>query len=241
VRLPLERRWRVRLIADENGRQEVNTVKAQSQRYIRPLSFDWLTPLYDHILPILLPEDALKQQLIEQAHIGHGARVLDLGAGTATLTLIIKQAYPDAEVVGLDGDPHILEIARAKALADGVALQLDQGLATQLPYDDATFDRVFSSLMLHHLTSDQKRGALTEVRRVLCPGGELHILDFGKPHTFPAYLISLVMRHVEQTADNIRGLLPEMLREAGFVAVQETERRMSTVGTLSLYRARVEA
>ncbi len=216
-------------------------MKAQSQRYIRPLSFDWLTPLYDHIIPVLLPEAALKRRLIEQGQVGRGARVLDLGAGTATLTIMIKDAHPDAEVVGLDGDPHALEIARAKALAAGVALQLDQGLATQLPYDDATFDQVFSSLMLHHLTGDQKRGALAEVRRVLRPGGELHILDFGKPHTFPAYLISLVMRHAEQTADNIRGLLPDMLREAGFVAAEETERRMSIVGTLSFFRARVKA
>ena len=182
--------------------------KAQSQAYIRPLSFDWLTPLYDRILPLLLPEVALKRRLIEQARISPRARVLDLGAGTATLTILIKQAHPDAEVVGLDGDAHVLEIAAAKATAAGVRLQLDEGFATELPYDDATFDRVLSSLMLHHLTGEDKRLAFAEVHRVLRPGGELHILDFGKPHTVAAYLISLVMRHAEQTADNIRGRVP---------------------------------
>ncbi len=210
--------------------------KAQSEPYIKPLSFDWLTPVYDRTIPLMLPEAALKRQLIEQANVGPRARVLDLGAGTATLTIMVKQAHPDAEVVGLDGDAHVLEIARAKASAAGVKIQLDRSFATDLPYDDASFDRVLSSLMLHHLTFQDKRLAFAEVRRVLRPGGELHILDFGKPHSVPTYLISLVMRHAEQTADNIRGLVPVMLREAGFVEVEETDHRTSIVGTLSLYR-----
>lgn len=214
--------------------------KAQSEPYIKPLSFDWLTPLYDRITPLLLPEAVLKRQLIEQARVSPRARVLDLGAGTATLTIMIKQAYPAAEVVGLDGDAHVLEIARSKTSAAGVRVKLDQGLATQLPYDDASFDRVFSSLMLHHLTAEDKRVAFAEVHRVLRPGGELHILDFGRPHNLPAYLISLVMRLGEHAADNIKGLLPVMLTEAGFVEVQETGHRMTVLGTLAFYRARRE-
>ncbi len=212
--------------------------KAQSQAYIRALSFDWLTPLYDRITPLLLPEAALKRQLIEQARVGPHARVLDLGAGTGTLTIMIKRAHPDAEVVGLDGDAHVLEIARTKTSVAGLRLKLEQGLATQLPYDDASFDRVFSSLMLHHLNAADKRIAFSEVRRVLRPGGELHILDFGKPHNLPAYMISLVMRLGEHAADNIKGLLPVMLTEAGFAEVQETGHRMTVLGTLSFYRAR---
>jgi ubiquinone/menaquinone biosynthesis C-methylase UbiE len=210
--------------------------KAQPQAYIRPLSFDWLTPLYDRTIPLLLPEAELKRQLVNEANIGPRARVLDLGAGTATLTIMIKQAYQSADVVGLDGDTRVLEIAKAKAAAAGVGIQLDHGFATNLPYDGGSFDRVFSSLMLHHLTRNQKRLAFAEVYRVLRPAGELHILDFGKPHSLPAYLISLVMRHAEQTTDNVQGLLPMLLREAGFADVKETAHRMSIVGTLSLYR-----
>jgi ubiquinone/menaquinone biosynthesis C-methylase UbiE len=210
----------------------------KTQKYIPPLTYNWLTPLYDRIVPVLMPEDTLKRRLIQQAHIESGQRVLDLGAGTATLTIMIKQAHPDAEIVGVDGDPHVLDIGRAKAAAARTRLQLDHGFATQLPYDDASFDRVFSSLMLHHLTADDKRRALVEVWRVLRPGGELHILDFGQPHNVFAWLISLVMRHAEQTKDNIRGLLPNMMQAAGFVDVEETGRRMSAIGTLSLYRGR---
>ncbi len=49
----------------------------------------------------LLPETARKQRLIAQAQIASGQRVLDLGAGTGTLTIILKQAYPGVEVTGL--------------------------------------------------------------------------------------------------------------------------------------------
>jgi ubiquinone/menaquinone biosynthesis C-methylase UbiE len=214
---------------------------ARAQHYIPPLSYDWLTPLYDRLIPLAMPEAALKRRLIEQAHVSGGQRVLDIGAGTATLTIMIKQAHPDADIIGMDGDPRVLAIGWAKAAAAGVQLRLDHGFATHLPYDESSFERVFSSLMLHHLNAEDKRLAFAEVWRVLRPGGEVHILDFGKPHTVPTYLISLVMRHAEQTVDNIRGRLPEIMREAGFVQVEETVRCATLLGTLSLYRGRKPA
>lgn len=207
-------------------------------KYIPALRFGWLTPVYDPVLRRLMPEMALKQRLISQAQITAGQRVLDLGAGTGTLTIIVKEAYPDAEVVGLDGDPVILARAREKAAVAGVAIRLDRGLATALPYEDASYDRVLSSLMLHHLTTEDKRRALREVWRVLRPGGELHVLDFGPPQNALAWLISQVFRRMERTADNIAGRLPGMFRQAGFIIVEQTGAQMTILGTLALYRGR---
>lgn len=207
-------------------------------QYIPALRFAWLTPIYDPVLRRMMPEIALKRRLIAQARIAAGQRVLDLGAGTGTLTVMIKQTYPDADVVGLDGDHAILALAREKATAAGAAIRFDHGLATALSYDDTTFDRVLSSLMLHHLTTDEKRRALSEAWRVLRPGGELHVLDFGPPQNAPAWLISLIFRRLERTADNIAGRLPGMFRQAGFSAVEQTEQYMTILGTLALYRGR---
>src|SRR5438093_7602838 len=96
-------------------------------------------------------------------------QILDLGCGTGTLTLQIKRAFPHAEVRGIDGDPKILKIARAKTQRAGLEIALDEGMAFALPYPDATFDRVVSSLVLHHLTAGDKRRSCAEVFRVLRP------------------------------------------------------------------------
>ncbi|VVB93198.1 Putative arsenite methyltransferase [uncultured archaeon] len=205
-------------------------------KYIPALKFGLLTPLYDFFMQLTMRELIFKRRLLEQMGLEKGHSVLDLGCGTATLTILIKKACPEAEVTGLDGDPKILEIARSKV--GELDITLDQGMAFELPYQDGSFDRVVSSLVFHHLTRANKMRTFGEILRVLRPGGELHVADLGKPHNALMFLISLIFSRLEETSDNIKGLLPEMLRETGFEQVEETARFMTAFGTLSLYRAR---
>jgi SAM-dependent methyltransferase len=207
-------------------------------KYIPALGHDLLTPLYDPLLRWVMREGIFKRRLIEQAEVRGGHRVLDLGCGTGTLAVMLKRARPGAVVVGLDADAKVLEIARAKAARAGVELLLDQGMADQLPYPDGSFDRVLSSVMLHHLSTDNKRRTLAEVLRVLRPGGGLHVVDFGPPRTLYSRLVALVAARSEEMAANVRGRLPEMFREAGFEGVEEAGQFASVAGALSFYRAR---
>lgn len=204
--------------------------------FIPALRWHWLTPLYDPLLRWAMREEQFKRRLISQAAIQPQHKVLDLGCGTGTLTVLIKQMQPKAEVVGLDGDRPVLDLARAKAAEAGITITWQQGMAFDLPYSDDTFDRVLSSLVLHHLITENKQRTLDEVWRVLRPGGELHVIDFGPPHGVYGQAVSIVVRRLERTMDNIEGRLPLMFRNAGFKPVQETGQITTVFGNLSLYQ-----
>lgn len=205
--------------------------------YIPALRFHFLTPFFDSFQRWVMREFTFKRRLLLEARITAGERVLDLGCGTATLSIMLKQARPDASVVGIDGDSQVLAIARAKAAQEGVNITFDEGMAFRLPYADQSFDRVLSSLVFHHLTPDDKQRALDESFRILRPGGELLILDLGGPHGFYARIIS-PLAWLEQGADLVKGCLPEMFRRAGFQDAGIITRFSTAVGTLALYRGR---
>ena len=138
---------------------------------------DWLLPLDDPLVK-LLGGDTARRILLDQATVRPGHRVLDIGCGTGTLAMLIKRLHPDVDVVGLDPDPKALTRAKRKAERSAVSIRLDQGFSHELPYPEASFDRVFSTFMFHHLMVDDREKTLYEVRRVLTPGGSLHMLDF---------------------------------------------------------------
>ena len=205
--------------------------------YIPAAERDWLLPLYDPVLRVLFHEEQVKRQLLAQANVHPDHRLLDVGCGTGTLVLRVKTECPEAEVVGLDGDPKALAVARRKVAEAGADVTLDEGLAYELPYPDACFDRVFASLVLHHLTGEQKQRSLAEILRVLVPGGTFHLLDFGTPVSLWERLLARIAFRSAEARDNIDGRLAALLREAGFEHVEELARRGTIVGSLWYYRA----
>lgn len=203
--------------------------------YIPALRFHWLTPLFDPVLRYLMQETRFKKALVQAAEILPDQKVLDLGCGTATLSILIKQSYPDVDVTGLDIDPAVLQIGRSKAEKVGVRLTLDKGSAYDLPYQNHSFDRVVSSLLFHHLTTQNKQKTMKEVYRVLRPGGSFWIVDFGRPQGPWARLISPIMARLEEASDNHKGQLLAMLSLAGFSEPTSPVRCATIFGTLYLY------
>ncbi len=209
--------------------------------YVPALGFDWLTRFYDPLLALTLREKTLKGRLIDQAEIAAGHDVLDVGCGTGTLAILAKTRQPRARVVGLDGDPGVLEIAREKIAQAGVDVELREGLADSAPtFQPASFDRILTSLLLHHLTTEQKRDALAAMYRWLRPAGELHVLDFGPQGNVFLALVSRGVGWLDgatRLRDNWDGRLPELMREAGFAGADELGRAFTPFGSVSFYKA----
>ncbi len=205
-----------------------------NQKYIPALSFRWLTPLYDAIIdgPMLIAR--MRRALLTQMGDLSNKKVLDVGSGTGTMSIMIKQVHATAEVVGLDGDSQILEIARSKAQNLGIEIRFDQGMAFDLPYPNESFDVVLTSMMLHHLSRDDKQTTAQEMYRVLRPGGRLFGADFAAPRSSFGRAIRPITRRFERVAENLDGFLPVMFTEAGFKDYQEIRRYF--FGSIALFQ-----
>ncbi len=209
--------------------------------FVPALGFDRLTRLYDPVVRVTTRERTFKRRLLDQAAIEPGDAVLDLGCGTGTLAIWAKLRQPQADVTGVDGDPAMLDRAREKAAAAGAELRLDEGLAEALPYPDGSFAKILSSLLFHHLPRATKERTAREVARVLEPGGELHVADFGRapdPLARAQFLFVQAFDGFETTADNVNGELPAIFSQAGLDQVREAGRLRLAAGSLSLYSAR---
>jgi ubiquinone/menaquinone biosynthesis C-methylase UbiE len=209
-----------------------------SRTYLPAAGHDWSLPLYDPLVK-LLGGDAARAALLDQAALRPGHRVLDIGCGTGSLAVLMKRQHPDIEVVGLDPDPRALARARRKAQRAAVSIQLDQGFSDELPYAESSFDRVFSSFMLHHLEAAEKATTLREVRRVLKPGATFHLLDFATPDSNSAGRVARLLHSSHRLKDNSDERILGLLRQAGLSDPKRVADRALLVGHIAYYQASV--
>ncbi|MCI0444503.1 class I SAM-dependent methyltransferase [bacterium] len=149
------------------------------REFLPAAGHDLFLPLYDPIVA-LLGGNRARKRLIDQANLRPGQNILDIGCGTGTLSVAIQKNHPDVHIIGIDPDSKALSRAQKKAQQARVSIKFDQGFSDQLPYQDASFDRIFSTFMFHHLKQTAKEKTLQEVRRVLKPDGSFHLLDFTR-------------------------------------------------------------
>ncbi len=208
--------------------------------YLPAAGHDWFLPLYDPFVK-LLGGDSARRALLDQTALRPGHRVLDIGCGTGTFAVLIKRFHPDVAVVGLDPDPKALARAKRKAERARVSIPLDQGFSDELPYPEASFDRVFSSFMFHHLPAGDKEKTLREVRRVLKPGGALHLVDFdgsgSSRHGFLAHLL----HSSERLSDNSEARILALMNQAGFADPRKVSQRTMLFLRIAYYLASAPA
>lgn len=209
---------------------------ANPHDYLPAAGHDALLPIYD-LISWVFGAPQLHRTLLELADPKSGERVLEIGCGTGNLTVLAKRRHPDVEIVGIDPDPRALARATRKA-AGLTGIRFDRGHSQALPYPDGSFDRVLSSLMLHHLDGDVRPRTAEEALRVLRPGGALYLLDVGgRVSPADGFMAGRLLRS-ERLRHNLGDAIPQLLRDAGFTdCVEPTYRVSRRMGRVTFYRA----
>lgn len=229
-----------------------------AREYLPALVNPHLLPFYDRFSRFLGARDA-HWRLLVQAGIEPGTRVLEIGCGTGNLVMLAAHAEPAAVITGIDPDPEAISWARRKAARAGAAVTLREGFAEEIPLADGSVDRVLSSFMLHHVSAPDRVLALREARRVLAPGGRLHLVDIDRGEPVPlaravSRLASTRLRaaahgHVGRHDHGAQGHghghghghegpdVAAMLAEAGFATVVNLGTGDSKLGGFTFWRA----
>lgn len=203
------------------------------QHYLPGMGKHWLLPLYDPFSR-LAGVGRLHEELLDRANLRRAQRILEIGCGTGNLLLALGRRDLDIDALGIDPDPAALRRARRKAARASLPIRYERAFAAELPLPDGSVDRVLSALMLHHLGEDERTRALREVRRVLRPGGELHVLDVdgtpsgrraGRAHRDPRWAGTVPERVVAALAD------------ADLAGAAENGRVRNRFGSFVFYRA----
>ena len=195
--------------------------------------WDWLLPIYDP-LATLMGADKYYTMAVDWLELAPGQRVLDIGCGTGTFAVRIRQLRPGVAVVGLDPDPRALARAARKAKRAGVEVHFERGFSDQLPYADASFDCV-STNILSLLPHEEKEVTLREVRRVLRPGGALYLFDLAK--TPPGFSFWRLFRRTQRFEFCTDEQILALMRQAGLSEARKTRELKLWFWTFASYRA----
>lgn len=152
-------------------------------------------------------ERRLREMILSLARPQPGEALLDVGCGTGTLALAARPRLgPAGEAFGIDASSEMVAGARRKAVRAGMQVTFETAQAQDLPFPDARFDLVTSTLMLHHLPRTTREACAREVRRVLKPGGRALIVDFATSSQEQGGLLHRLHRHGRVKPEEILGL-----------------------------------
>lgn len=153
-------------------------------------------------------ERPLREALLRLAKPGPGEAMLDVGCGTGTLAIAAwPHLRPGGQIVGVDASPEMIAGARRKARKARVECDFREAQAQALPFPNARFDLVTSTLMLHHLPGAAREACVREIRRVLKPEGRVLIVDFASSSQQQGGLFHRLHRHGRVRPADIRELV----------------------------------
>ncbi len=221
--------------------------------------FDAVAPRYDLLNRVLSAgiDRYWRRRAVRMLQDEQPRRVLDVATGTADLALRIERMLHPRETVGVDLSTEMLTRGRDKIAQAGLSprISLLKADAAALPFDDKTFDAAFVAFGVRNF--EDLDAGLSDIRRVLRPGGTLVVLEFSRPRAFPIkQLYNWYSHHVlpriggvlspDQGAyeylPNSVAAFPDgtdFLQRMADVGYTDLEWTPLTFGIASLYRGRV--
>jgi len=210
----------------------------------RGRTLDYAAGIYDIFEPMCMlgKEAEINKLIIKLLKIEKHHRILDLGCGTGVLSAMISKELDEKDggvSIGIDAAGKMIEGAREKR--GSKTCRFEVAAAENLPFEDASFESVVSTMFFHHIQLDLKIKALSEAFRVMKPGGRLVIADMHTPTTFLGALTSHLSRWIlfqPQIGENIRGVLPGLIEEAGFTSPELAKTYFGYIAIFSTQKPR---
>ena len=206
-----------------------------------PLGHAALTPAYDAMIALTTREKRWRARLLAQVNPQPGDRILDVGCGTGSFAVMLKQAAPQAHIVGLDPDVDALASARSKCARERLDVTFVPGFLTdETVKPHRPFNKVISSLVLHQTPLKEKKRIISAIHHLLPPAGEFHLCDYGEQRGLMRLAFRLTVQALDGLADTqpqADGGLPDLLRAAGFKQFAQTGRLATMTGAIAFFRA----
>lgn len=211
--------------------------------YVPPLGRTALTRYYDRMIALMTREQRWRSELLRRIPHRPGLQIVDVGCGTGTLAVAIKQLHPDCTVMAIDPDAPALALARDKADKAGVAIHWEQAMGDRIDalVEDGGCDVILSSLVFHQCALEVKQAVANAMFRALAPGGLLLVADYGLQTTLLMRTLFCQVQMLDgfdKTGPNAKGCLPGIFAAAGFEGIDEPRVIPTPTGSISIYEAR---
>jgi len=172
-------------------------------------------------------ERTFREKTMKHMCFSSSDRILDVGCGTGSLTLLIAEHLScPGSITGIDAASRMISIAKRKAESIGVRADFQTGVSEALDFPDSSFDIVVNSMFSHHIDTELKKDSFSEMFRVLKPGGKVVTADIDMPTMFLSRVIGWGSRYLlfqKELEDNLLGMLPLIMADAGFVDIKQVE------------------
>ncbi len=197
------------------------------------------TIAYDRLLALLTREATWRAKLLAALAPKPGERILDVGSGTGSLAILIKQIEPQTIVVGLDPDAEARGIAASKAEAAGVEIEWQFGFARDAA-NFGRFDKVVSSLVFHQVPVAEKRAGIEAMFKAARPGGQVLIADYAEQRSWLMRQAFKIVQSADgrtNTQPNVDGFLGSELARICGTSLPATWTMDTPTGTISMFSA----